>query len=88
MQASQGARLEPKPAERMVRVPPAAREAAMARRTPQPPVRPRPSAEPDTTSAELDRLLDKISATGIESLTPTERRFLDEVSRKKKTELH
>jgi membrane associated rhomboid family serine protease len=88
MQASQGARLEPRPAERMVRVPPVAREAAMARRTPQPPARPRPAAEPDTTSAELDRLLDKISATGIESLTPTERRFLDEVSRKKKTELH
>ena len=33
--------------------------------------------------AELDRVLDKISATGIASLTPAERRFLDEMSRRK-----
>jgi membrane associated rhomboid family serine protease len=32
--------------------------------------------------AEIDRVLDKISAGGIESLTPAERRFLTEMSRK------
>jgi rhomboid family protein len=32
--------------------------------------------------AEIDRVLDKISARGIESLTPAERRFLTEMSRK------
>ena len=34
-------------------------------------------------AAEMDRVLDKISATGMDSLTPQERRFLDEVSRRK-----
>jgi membrane associated rhomboid family serine protease len=32
--------------------------------------------------AEVDRVLDKISARGLGSLTPEERRFLDEISRK------
>jgi membrane associated rhomboid family serine protease len=36
----------------------------------------------DVTQAEIDRVLDKISARGIESLTPAERRFLTEMSRK------
>jgi hypothetical protein len=43
-------------------------------------------AADDTASRdrqELDRVLDKISASGIQSLSPTERRFLDEVARKK-----
>jgi hypothetical protein len=31
---------------------------------------------------ELDRVLDKISTQGIGSLTPEERRLLDEVSRR------
>jgi membrane associated rhomboid family serine protease len=49
----------------------------------------RPAREPrppalDPAQAELDRVLDKISATGMNSLTPTERKFLDEVARKKK----
>ena len=35
-------------------------------------------------AAEVDRVLDKISEKGIASLTPAERRFLDEVSRQKK----
>jgi membrane associated rhomboid family serine protease len=48
------------------------------------PPRQRPRVEADNSGAELDRLLDKISATGIGSLTVSERRFLDEVSRKKK----
>jgi membrane associated rhomboid family serine protease len=36
----------------------------------------------DPAQAEIDRVLDKISARGIESLTPAERRFLAEMSRK------
>jgi membrane associated rhomboid family serine protease len=36
----------------------------------------------DLAQAEVDRVLDKISARGIESLTPAERRFLAEMSRK------
>lgn len=32
--------------------------------------------------AEVDRVLDKISALGLESLTPDERRFLDEMSQR------
>src|SRR5205085_9778805 len=39
-------------------------------------------AERDPAQAEIDRVLDKISARGIESLTPAERRFLTEMSRK------
>ncbi len=31
----------------------------------------------------VDKLLDKIKAQGIDSLTPEERRFLDEVSRRR-----
>ncbi|MGH7591268.1 MAG: rhomboid family intramembrane serine protease [Gemmatimonadales bacterium] len=46
--------------------------------------RSRPTGSGDTAAeAELDRLLDKIGATGIESLTGVERRFLDEFSRRK-----
>jgi hypothetical protein len=37
-------------------------------------------------AAEVDRVLDKISEQGIASLTPAERRFLDEVSKQKKQE--
>jgi membrane associated rhomboid family serine protease len=51
------------------------------------PATPRPArhrAEVDPVSAEVDRVLDKISAKGIQSLTPAERKFLDEVSRRKK----
>jgi len=46
------------------------------------PPRPPAAAAPDRTQAEVDRLLDKISASGIESLTPAERRFLAETSRR------
>ena len=50
----------------------------------EPPARAtRPPAH-DPAQAELDRVLDKISATGMNSLTATERKFLDEVARKKK----
>lgn len=37
----------------------------------------------DPAQAELDRVLDKISATGMKSLTPNEKKFLDEVAKKK-----
>lgn len=41
---------------------------------------------PDSrASAEVDRVLDKINATGIDSLTPAERKFLTEISRRKRT---
>lgn len=36
-------------------------------------------------SAEVDRVLDKINATGMDSLTPAERKFLTEISRRKRT---
>jgi len=37
---------------------------------------------PDRTQAEIDRVLDKISASGLGSLTPAERKFLAEMSRR------
>lgn len=54
------------------------------------PVTPRPSraqpprASDDPMTAEVDRVLDKISARGIESLTSDERRFLEEMSKRKR----
>lgn len=78
---SRGSLPEEQPAERVVMV--SSAYDSPARRRPSPVPRPRPRAEPDATSAELDRVLDKISAQGLASLTPTERRFLDEMSRKK-----
>ena len=53
-------------------------------RTPVTPMRPRSGIESDPVTAEVDRVLDKISQRGISSLTPAERKFLDEVARKKK----
>ena len=52
--------------------------AARASGAPKPPRR----VERDPAQTEIDRVLDKISARGIESLTPAERRFLAEMSRK------
>lgn len=52
--------------------------------TPVTPMRQRRAAESDPVTAEVDRVLDKISQRGISSLTPAERRFLDEVAKKKK----
>jgi Family of unknown function (DUF6576) len=49
-------------------------------------MRPRPRVDSDTLTAEVDRVLDKISEKGISSLTAAERRFLDEVAKKKKHE--
>jgi membrane associated rhomboid family serine protease len=53
-------------------------------RTPVTPMRPRRRADSDPIAAEVDRVLDKISEKGISSLTPAERRFLDEVAKQKK----
>jgi hypothetical protein len=61
-----------------VLVHPRPREGRAAEAPPRPPAAP----PPDRTQAEVDRLLDKISASGIESLTPAERRFLAEMSRR------
>jgi len=36
-------------------------------------------------TAEIDRVLDKINASGVESLTPAERKFLTEISRRMRT---
>lgn len=81
-QLSRGGLPEERPVERVVMVQSNGYDAP-ARRRPSPVPRARPRAEVDATTAELDRVLDKISAQGIASLTPTERRFLDEMSRKK-----
>jgi rhomboid family protein len=64
---------------------PVVSSAALAARASEPP---RPSGEPrrpppeDRRQREIDRVLDKISATGLNSLTPAERKFLAEASRK------
>ena len=49
---------------------------------PRPP-RPR-DIDRDEVAIETDRLLDKISGQGLASLTPAERKFLDEVSKRKR----
>lgn len=64
-------------AEPGVLVHPAAREA----RGSDAGVKPR-AANRDRVQAEIDRVLDKISARGMGSLTPAERKFLAEMSRK------
>jgi len=45
----------------------------------------RPAAAP-APQAEIDRVLDKISASGMASLTPAERKFLTEMSRKMRSQ--
>ena len=72
----------PRTVERVVMVQSGSSE--QERHTPVTPMRPRRAAESDPVTAEVDRVLDKISQRGISSLTPAERRFLDEVARKKK----
>ena len=65
---------------------PRAEQAAPSR--PAPVVAP-PAADPAAIeSAELDRLLDKISATGLDSLSASEREFLDGVSRRRQGGTH
>ncbi|HEX5004774.1 MAG TPA: rhomboid family intramembrane serine protease [Gemmatimonadales bacterium] len=70
-------------AERAVMVQSGSREAEQAD-TPVPRPRRRPEPPADAVTIETDRLLDKISGQGIASLTPAERRFLDEVSKRKR----
>ena len=43
------------------------------------------SAGEEAVLDEVDRILDKISASGITSLTPEERRTLDDVSKRNRT---
>jgi membrane associated rhomboid family serine protease len=62
-------------------------QSAMRDTGPREPATPRTGPGPqvsDPQAAEIDRVLDKISARGIASLTPEERRFLDEVSKRKR----
>ncbi|MBA3894362.1 MAG: rhomboid family intramembrane serine protease [Gemmatimonadales bacterium] len=74
----------PRAVERVVMVQSGAAEPEQ--RTPITPVRPRRRVEADPVAAEVDRVLDKISEKGIASLTPAERRFLDEVAKQKKSQ--
>lgn len=55
-----------------------------ARGSSAPQAKKRPVSD-DRAHAEIDRVLDKINATGIESLTPAERKFLFEMSRHLRT---
>lgn len=48
------------------------------------PARPPESPRERYSSEELDRVLDKISASGLASLTPEERRFLDQMAARKR----
>jgi membrane associated rhomboid family serine protease len=72
----------PRAVERVVMV--QSGSAEPERRTPVTTARPRRRVDADPVAAEVDRVLDKISEKGIASLTPAERRFLDEVSKQKK----
>ena len=55
---------------------------AVGEQTPKP--RPRRRTEKDPVTVEVDRVLDKISSQGMDSLTPAERKFLSDVSAKRK----
>lgn len=59
--------------------------AAAAAPPPPPPPRPEPAAPAvDVERVEMDRVLDKISSTGLASLTVSEQRFLEDVAERKK----
>ena len=64
--------------ERGVLVHPAALTAHRGAGTPKP----GRARSPERSQAEIDRVLDKISASGLSSLTPAEQRFLKEMSKK------
>lgn len=78
----------PRRVERPVMVP------TLPRETEHRPTAPTATASEDAGRAassiaeEMDRVLDKISAHGMASLTTEERRFLDEMSRRKRENLH
>lgn len=67
-----------------VLVTPASRSGGGVRSSAAPRSRPRSDTDP-RAHAEIDRVLDKISALGVESLTPEERKFLSEISRRMRT---
>ncbi len=73
----------PRVVERAVMVRSISREAEQAD-TPVPRPRRRAAPAPDPVALETDRLLDKISGQGIASLTPAERKFLDDASKRKR----
>ncbi len=80
-----------RPAPRPVMVQPGAAEAERSRRVPaaaSPASLPSRSGEADPVAREMDRVLDKISAEGLASLTPDERRFLDDIAKQKRQQLH
>ncbi len=54
----------------------------------EPRVTPSRNTDVSGEAAEIDRVLDKISATGIGSLTAEERRFLDTVARRRRDTQH
>lgn len=70
----------PRQVEHVVMVQSPARD---AERMPATPVHRTEPSDGELLSAELDRVLDKISERGISGLTPEERRFLDEMARRK-----
>jgi membrane associated rhomboid family serine protease len=76
----------PRTVERVVMVQSGSSESE--RSTPTTPIRARRRIDADPVAAEVDRVLDKISQQGITSLTPAERKFLDEVAKQKKRDLH
>ena len=60
----------------------------MSRRRIGPTSLPSRASEADPVAREMDRVLDKISAEGLASLTPDERRFLDDIAKQKRQQLH
>lgn len=76
---------QPRQVERVVMVQTASRDADSRGAAPIRQI-PRPGSDP--VAAEMDRVLDKISAKGIGSLTSEERRFLDEVAKRKQREVN
>lgn len=77
--------------QRPVMVQPGAAEAERPRRVAaavSPATLPSRSVEVDPVAREMDRVLDKISAEGLGSLTPDERRFLDDIAKQKRQQLH
>ena len=78
-------RVEPKSlVRRPVLAPIPMREAGTATEVRPAPLRPEP--RPQYSAEEVDRVLDKISAFGLQSLTAEERRFLDEASKRKRSD--
>jgi membrane associated rhomboid family serine protease len=77
--------------QRPVMVQPGAAEAERPRRVPAAAATaaaPSRSGDADPVAREMDRVLDKISAEGLASLTPDERRFLDDIAKQKRQQLH